>query len=198
MKQLILIGDSIRMGYEPFVRESLAGGSRVWGPSENGGDSANVLAHLDEWVLSRECDVVHMNCGLHDIKKPFAGDPASQVAQVAQVAQVPIESYRANLKEIFEKVTGRAGVKLVWATTTPVNHAWHRARKGFDRYEEDVEAYNAASVELARRFGLVVNDLHSAVTKRGRDAILQPDGVHFSEEGCRFLAATVVDCLERS
>ena len=37
--------------------------------AENGGDSANVLAHVDEWVLRQKPDVVHLNCGLHDLKR---------------------------------------------------------------------------------------------------------------------------------
>jgi len=68
MKAAILIGDSIRMGYEGFVRDALAGTADVWAPEENGGTSRNVLAHLDEWVLSRnkefdrlEADVIAYN-----------------------------------------------------------------------------------------------------------------------------------------
>ncbi|HEY66459.1 MAG TPA: hypothetical protein G4O02_18060 [Caldilineae bacterium] len=43
---VVLIGDSIRMGYEPFVWEMLQGVADVWGPEENGGTSQNVLDHL--------------------------------------------------------------------------------------------------------------------------------------------------------
>ena len=39
MKAVILIGDSIRMGYQETVREQLGGRAGVWGPAENGGTS---------------------------------------------------------------------------------------------------------------------------------------------------------------
>lgn len=59
MKTIILIGDSIRMGYSPFVRQELEGKAQIWEPEANGGTSRNVLSNLDEWVLAREGDIVH-------------------------------------------------------------------------------------------------------------------------------------------
>jgi hypothetical protein len=67
--RIVLSGDSIRLGYGPRVAERLSGKAIVISPSENGGDIANVLAHLDEWVLRQKPDVVHLNCGLHDLKR---------------------------------------------------------------------------------------------------------------------------------
>jgi hypothetical protein len=69
LPRVVLIGDSIRLGYAPRVAERLSGKAVVISPAENGGDSANVLAHLDEWVLRHKPDVVHLNCGLHDLKR---------------------------------------------------------------------------------------------------------------------------------
>ena len=109
--EVILIGDSIRMGYQGIVGKELEGAAEVWGPDENGGTSANVLAHLDEWVLPRKPSVVHVNAGLHDLKKEFG----------AEEAAVPLAQYRANLEEIFGKLLDGTEARLVWATTTPVN-----------------------------------------------------------------------------
>ena len=79
--KVILIGDSIRMGYQEFARAECAGTTDVWAPAENGGTSRNVLAHLDEWVISRRPDVVHVNCGLHDIRREFGAEPAVPLAE---------------------------------------------------------------------------------------------------------------------
>ena len=70
--KVILIGDSIRMGYQEVVWHELSDIADVWAPMENGGNSENVLNHMETWVLSRTPDIVHLNCGLHDIKKEFA------------------------------------------------------------------------------------------------------------------------------
>lgn len=66
--KLMLIGDSIRMHYGPWVARELAPDLDVWGPSENCGNSASVLAHIDEWLADQRPDVVHLSCGLHDLR----------------------------------------------------------------------------------------------------------------------------------
>ena len=55
---LVLIGDSIRNGYCEHVVRELADEVAVFAPAQNGGDSRNVLAHLDEWVLKQQPDLV--------------------------------------------------------------------------------------------------------------------------------------------
>ena len=185
MKQVVLIGDSIRMGYQPVVEAALRGLAAVWGPRDNGGDSANVLAHLDEWVIRRQPDIVHLNAGLHDIKRPFG----------ARRNQVPIDQYRASLEAIFRRMGEETEAVLIWAKTTPVNQAWHHERKGFDRFEADVEAYNGVAVDLARAMAVPVNDLPRTVLDVGRDTVLAPDGVHFTPRGYNLLGKAVANCI---
>ena len=185
MKQVVLIGDSIRMGYQPIVTAALRGVAEVWGPKDNGGDSANVLAHLDEWVIQRQPDIVHLNAGLHDLKRPFG----------ERTNQVPIERYRENLEAIFRRIGEGTQAILVWAKTTPVNERWHHERKGFDRFEADLEAYNSVALDLARRSGVPVDDLPRAVLDVGRDTALAEDGVHFTPRGYNLLGRAVAGCL---
>ena len=68
MPKVVLIGDSIRMGYAPLVAKLLDGKAIVISQSTNGEDSGNVLRHFDEWVINEKPDVVHINAGLHDLK----------------------------------------------------------------------------------------------------------------------------------
>lgn len=68
MKHCKLIGDSIRMGYCDTVRKELDGEAEVWAPDENCSDSAHLLVNLRSWALSQPPDVLHINCGLHDLK----------------------------------------------------------------------------------------------------------------------------------
>ena len=76
---VVLIRDSIRIGYESFVRAELDEIADVWAPEENGGDSRNVLDHLDAWAIDKAPAVIHLNCGLHDMKKDFeTGTAAGQ------------------------------------------------------------------------------------------------------------------------
>jgi lysophospholipase L1-like esterase len=185
MKTIILIGDSIRMGYLPYVRQELEGEAEVWGPEINGGDSRNVLAHLDDW-LGREAALVHLNCGLHDLKREFDSD----------ATQVPLTEYSINVEHILSRIKA-AALPVIWATTTPVNEKWHHENKPFDRREEDVRAFNESALEVTRRLQVPVDDLHAAVLAMGRDEHLQPDGVHFSDAGYRRLGHIVADAVRR-
>ena len=185
MRTVILIGDSIRMGYEAAVREQLAGAAEVWVPEQNGGTSENVLAHLDEWAIARRADLVHVNCGLHDLKRAFD----------AVANAVPLPRYEANVRAILRRIRDEAGSRILWALTTPVNQEWHHRTKPFDRFEADVEAYNAAARRAAEDMGVGVNDLFSVVTNAGRDALLMPDGVHFTPDGCLLLGRAVAAAI---
>ena len=70
MKTVLLIGDSIRQGYEQPVREALAGVADVLAPQENCRFAQYVLRNLHEWKGSAnvpdDTDVVHWNAGLWD------------------------------------------------------------------------------------------------------------------------------------
>lgn len=187
MKTIVLIGDSIRMGYQSRVCELLTSRMQVWGPEQNGGTSANVLAHLGEWAVAHRPEVLHINCGLHDLKKEF-GSPE---------AAIPLNRYRDNLREILNRVKAETDAAVVWALTTPVNHEWHHRNKTFDRFEEDVRAYNDVAADICRDFGVRVNDLFSVVMSAGRDDLLLPDGVHYKPEGYALLGRTVADCIRK-
>ncbi len=185
LKRIILVGDSIRMRYEGIVHSELEGVAEVWGPAENGEDSEKVLRHLDKWILSRNPDVVHINCGLHDLRRPVGSDRPS----------VPIENYRENVRTILERIQQNTLGLIVWATTTPVNELWHKQRKGFERWEGDVLLYNRVSVEVARSLQVEIDDLYSVVTEAGRDLYLNEDGVHFTPAGSHLLGKAVARCL---
>ena len=187
MKTVILIGDSIRMGYQPTVQQLLAGQADVWAPEENGGTSANVLAHLDEWVLLRRPDVVHLNCGLHDLKTEFGADTQA----------VPLDLYTANLRTIFERIQRGTPTRLIWASMTPVNERWHHENKPFDRFETDVCAYNRSAREVAVQSGAPIDNLYQVVMDAGRDTILLQDGVHFSQNGYVLLGQAVTRAIRR-
>lgn len=182
MLRVTLIGDSIRVGYEPLVREKLAGKAEVWGPEENGGDSRNVLAHLDAWALERPAEVIHLNCGLHDLKVMPDG-----------CYQVDLEEYADNLRHIVDRLKSETDAALIWATSTPIVDERHQARENFPakRFEADVERYNRAALEVVNRAGLTVNDLHGVIEKGGITECVSPDGVHMTERGYALLADAV-------
>jgi lysophospholipase L1-like esterase len=176
-RRVILIGDSIRIGYQDTVRAALGDVADVDWPAENGGNTRNVLAHLEEWAISQRADLVHVNCGLHDLR----------VMRGASDNVVPLAEYAANVERILTAVRDRAGARVAWAATTPINEVWHRSAVDWTRSEADVVRYNAAAAGVCRRLGVPVDDLYQVALDAGRDAILAADGVHFRPEGYRLL-----------
>ncbi|MFW6159296.1 MAG: SGNH/GDSL hydrolase family protein [Planctomycetota bacterium] len=189
MTRLLVIGDSISIGYTPSLRRELAALAEVVHNPGNGGDSDNLLAHLDAWLADARPDLVLPNCGLHDLKRE----------REATGCQVPLDRYRENLARIFRTLRA-AGCPTVWVTTTPVLGERHRARKPFDRHEADVAEYNAAALARTDEFGAGVIDLHTAAVELRPDAALGDDGVHFTdaayEQLGRFIAAELRERLE--
>ncbi len=182
----ILIGDSICMGYRPLVQQRLSGKIDILGITGNGGDSDNLLKNLDEWVINREADLVHFNCGLHDLK----------FERNTKIYQQPIDAYETNLRKIVEKLK-KTDKKLVWATTTPVIDERHNKVKPFDRYLRDVQAYNRVALAIMNEADITVNDLYSVIQNDNVEACLVADGVHTTELGNKLLTDAVCACLLR-
>jgi lysophospholipase L1-like esterase len=184
LPRVVLVGDSIRLGYAPLVAKRLEGKAIVISPTPNGEDSGNVLRNLEEWVITEKPDVVHLNAGLHDLKLKDKS------------YQVPLVEYEKNLKTILERIQTGTKAKVVFATTTPILDNRHAQRKaGFDRFEADVQRYNATAVSIMTQAGVPINDLHTIVEAGGKDALLGGDGTHYTQHGYDLLAAAVTDSI---
>jgi lysophospholipase L1-like esterase len=182
-----LVGDSICIGYAPRVAELLSGRAQVVAPARSGEDSRRVLPLL-EGALRRGPTLVHLNCGLHDLRR---------MRSTAR-CQVPLDRYAANLRAMVDRVRD-AGGSLVFATTTPVDDRRHALRGlAFDRFEADVQRYNAAAVRVMEGEGVPVDDLHAAVVAAGPERLLAEDGVHFTADGYAFLAEVVTGAVARA
>ena len=185
MKQILLIGDSIRLGYQGAVTRPLLHEAVVTAPEENCQSSVEVRAKAREWIVAADPDIVHLNCGLHDLRMN-AG---------VSTHHVPIDAYAENLEAIFNWVTSGGKRRLIWATTTPLIEDRHQRSRESRRYEADVARYNQVGLAIAGKYGAAVNDLHAAVLHAGAARLLGPDGVHFTEDGSALLAEAVVASL---
>lgn len=184
--KVLLIGDSIRVGYAPLVAKKLAGMAEVISPTEAVGDTTVVLKNLDAW-LALKPTVVHVNSGLHDLK----------VDKSARVHQVPADRYAENLKAIVGRIR-KATPHVIFASTTPILDDRHAGRKAsFDRFEKDVKAFNAVALKTMAVAGVPVHDLHRIVVDGGPDTMLGKDGTHYTPAGYERLAGAVADSIRR-
>lgn len=188
LPKVVLVGDSIRLGYAPGVAQLLRGKATVVSAPENGGDSANVLKHLEEWIVREQPDIVHFNCGLHDLK----------LLRAAGRHQVELADYESNLRQLVTRLQRETKATLIFANTTPIIDERH-ARRGadFDRSEADVRRYNVVAAQVMRAAGIPVDDLHTMVTQAGAERIMATDGTHYTTDGYARLAEAVADCVQR-
>ena len=114
MKKIVLIGDSIRMGYDKYVREALAGSAEVYYPEENCRFAEYVLRFVHEWKSRGnwpdDVDLVHWNAGLWDVCEIFGDEPLTPVEFYVNL----IKRIDKRLRRIFPHA------KMVFATSTAV------------------------------------------------------------------------------
>jgi GDSL-like Lipase/Acylhydrolase family len=146
LPQVLLIGDSISIGYTEPVRAELANKANVHRIPENGAATIVGVKNLDKWLGTSKWDVIHFNFGLHDLRL----DDGKH--------QVPLPDYETNLRTIVQRLQ-KTGARLIWATTTPVPDAEVKP----PRRNADVIAYNAAAARIMNESGIAIDDLYTLV-----------------------------------
>jgi lysophospholipase L1-like esterase len=181
---VLLLGDSIRMSYQPYVVRLLSGRAKVVGPADNCQYSLYTLSSLDRWIAELgKPDIVHWNNGIHDSGHNPARSPA----------QIPIEMYRANLGFILGRLTALTP-NVIWATTTPVHPDRPFRETEWSWHNEEIDQYNDVASELMVTKGVRINDLHTLVwSDIGR--FLSEDQLHLTEAGQQECARAVAHSI---
>lgn len=195
--KVLILGDSISVGYTQSVGEYLHGRAVVFRPMRKGGKTAENcegttrgVASVERWLAidGGEFDVVHFNFGLHDIKH-LDPDTSKATMDPSDPHQASLKVYSEQLEEIVEHLL-QSGSALVFATTTPVPQGGVRPY----RDPEDVVRYNAVAIEIMNKNGIAINDLYTFVLPQLED-LQQPVNVHFNSAGSNALAERVVDSI---
>ena len=175
MKHIVLIGDSIRMGYDKYTKEALAGVAEVYYPSENCRFAEYVLRYAHEWKKNGEwptdVDLVHWNAGLWDVLELFGDAPLTSPEYYAEA----IARVDKRLRMLFPRA------KMVFATSTAVLE--DKMSAGFKRHNSIIDQYNRIAVEALSGTDTVINDLY-AVTRECPEA-WHSDAVHYYTDAGR-------------
>jgi lysophospholipase L1-like esterase len=179
---VLIIGDSISIGYFKPTQGLLEGKAIVVHNPGNAAHTANGLKRLTEWLGDTPWDVIHFNHGLHDLK--YIDEQGRNVAVEKGRQQIPIDEYEINLEALVVRLK-ETGAKLIFATTTPVPDG-----TGF-RVKSDAKRYNCVAEKVMKRHGIAINDLYSFALPRLKE-IQRPNNVHFTKPGSEQLAQEVV------
>lgn len=185
MKNVLLIGDSIRQGYDKAVKKALEGKANVYFPEDNCRFSAHILRHVDEYcgmIKDAELDIIHWNCGLWDCVRQWEEDPHTP----PDIYAYYIERICIRIKKLYPNA------KVFFATTTRVIE--DQMNKNFKRCNSDIEEYNRIATDIVKKYGFEVDDLY-AVSLRIGD-IAHSDPTHYNTpEGEAAFSEQVVSCL---
>jgi len=205
-KNVMLIGDSIRLGYQGRVGELLGDGVQIFAPGENCRYAKFTLWGMFSWVDSfgnPKIDVAHFNAGIWDLHRCTADGeiftPIGEYADTMRRLGIQMQSYTKN---------------VIYANCIPGNHNLDDSLNAFNplintdpgykkvhltvgmkEWNEDIARYNAAAEAEMAKLGIPVNDMYSAIIA-DPEKYISGDGVHPTGEGYELLAQMTAARIE--
>ncbi len=187
MKKILLLGDSIRKGYDKYVKIAFEGVAQVYFPEENSKFSSFLMRNLLVWKkqleLDDSVDLVHFNAGLWDDIIMLDGKHHTSI----DVYNEYIGRICDTIKILYPKA------KIIFATSTPVQEELFVS--GYKRFNKDTEKYNEIAVETVKKHGGEINDLYSLVKKFPKE--YYSDMTHlYTKEGTECITNQVIKAIE--
>ena len=190
LPNVLIIGDSISIGYTVPTRALLAGKVNLHRIPTNGGPTTKGITEIEKWLGDRKWDLIHFNWGLHDLK--YMGKDGTNLVpkEKGGVVQVNLSEYGKNLDILVARMK-KSAKRLVWRNTTPIPLGSKA------RYVGDAEKYNLAASRVMKKHKVATLDLFSPSKKNMKNWMRVAD-VHYFPHGSQALAAIVAqDILGR-
>jgi len=189
--RILIIGDSISIGYTPFVKEKLANKAYVFHNPGNAQHTGTGLKKIEEWIGDGEWDIIQFNWGLWDLcyRHPDSKTQGNRDKLNGKLTYT-IEEYASNLDSIVAILQTKTGAKLIFVTTSyvPENEA--------GRFNKDVIRYNDAAKKIMKKHSVTVNDIYEKSIPIHQKSGKGLDDVHYSEEGYEELSKLVTRVLQ--
>jgi acyl-CoA thioesterase-1 len=193
---ILILGDSISIGYTPFVQKELHNKANVNRPlisefsympnrhllidglPKNCASTKYTLKHVKKWIGDgdKKWDIIHANWGLWDAKDTSASD------------------YETMLTELIKILKKNSNV-LIIATTTPVSSENYYSSNAARKKNNKIDIFNQIVYKLSNDFELYVNDLYKDVSNN--NSIYLSDGIHFTKRGYQLLGKKVSISIQK-
>jgi len=177
LPRVLLIGDSITLGYSGHVKKLLAGKANV--------DVLATSKAIDDPAFLKETAyvlegythaVVHFNNGLHGWHVSNAAYAKCMAAYVKEVQRLA------------------PNAKLLWASTTPVPSKRKGAKLDKKR-NGTVLARNKAAGQVMEEMGIPINDIYGLMVGDLEQLTASKGNVHYGEKGKAMQAQAVADAV---
>ena len=180
-KSVLIIGDSISIGYTPFIKTALSPNVEVAHNPGNGGSTLRGMESMDKWLDNRDWDVILFNFGLHDMVHK---DSSGKYDVVNGTIAVPLKEYRKNLEAIADKLN-ETTAKVIFVSTTMVPEG------ASGRKTASVPAYNEVALKVMKKKNIQVVDLYQPSLEIHPNNS-KPKDVHYTPKGYELLAEILV------
>jgi lysophospholipase L1-like esterase len=177
---ILVVGDSISIGYTPTVREEFPDFQVIHNPC-NAQNSIFGAVKIKEWLKhSERWNVCTINHGIWDLMR-------------SSKYGVSVSNYTSNLRYEVTQLKKVCDV-VVFANTT------HIPSKATTVARENLNTYNQAAEELMNEMNVPVCDLNTVSNNivhlhAGYEA---EDNVHWNDEGSEVLGRTLTNCINES
>lgn len=198
LPQLLIIGDSISIGYQDDVVNVLKNKFEVVHTPGNAGNTNWGNLCLRDWLSPASLtrwDVITVNFGLHDLAYP-------------DNEHISLSNYSLLLNQFFYLLQKnvKSTAKIIWNTITPVPTNPNSSCVLIPgRIESNVLAYNAEAKSVVTNLNFPVStcDLHTVITNYcgvgySTCNITQCRGPHFSDAGFALLGNAVANCVQQA
>ena len=185
LPKVLLIGDSISLGYTPHVSRLLEAEAVVFHHPGNAEHTGTGLAMLAEWLGETQWDLIHFNWGLWDLcyRHPDSIQQGNR-DKINGTITTTLDQYERNLEQLVLRLKETNAV-LIWANTTVVPEG------EAGRFVGDDTRYNEVAAKVMKKHDIVVNDLHRQTDQFSADLFVSPGNVHFTNEGYVLIAEKV-------
>lgn len=188
--KVLLMGDSIQIGYQNMVKDLLSDKYEVYFTEDNGR-----FVQYSYWLINQfykehgDFDILHFNNGYWDMN----------IEHPMKEALNSVEEYTYGLRKIVNYAKQR-NTRVIFATTTPVYDEGssndNTGVKASITYKNEwVTKYNEAAVKLMKELDVEVNDLYN-IMLQGEKYYKCEDMLHLSDEGSLVCAKQIIKILE--
>ena len=188
--KILIIGDSISIGYTPFVKERLANIAIVKHNPGNAQHTGTGLKQVEAWIGDANWDIIQFNWGLWDLcyRHPDSKKYGNR-DKINGTVTYTVEEYTANLDALVSKIKEKSNAKLVFVTTSYV------PKEEAGRFEADAKRYNKAAIAIMKKHGVTVNHIYKPSKTIHKKYGKGPHDVHYTKEGYKELGEIVYGFL---
>ncbi|HKK61253.1 MAG TPA: SGNH/GDSL hydrolase family protein [Bacteroidales bacterium] len=189
--KILIIGDSISIGYTPFVTENLKNIAKISHNPGNAQHTGTGLDNIETWIGENDWDIIQFNWGLWDLcyRNPDSNEQGNRDKINGKITY-DIQSYGHNLDSIVKLIRKISKAELIFVTTTYVPDG------EAGRFKEDAIRYNDVAKKIMESNNVKINDIYEKSIEIHNEFGQDTNNVHYTNKGYEELGQQISDYIK--